>query len=111
MNSFYNIELTCFYYRAEPHYGWADVVGNSTQLLSIQPRERPPGVFPSMDFGPSLPPEDELPPNSSQWQDDFVLETRLMLNVGSLANFLILIVIGNSQCSKTYFAYSFVSFF
>ncbi|XP_055836261.1 protein EARLY STARVATION 1, chloroplastic [Solanum dulcamara] len=54
------------YYEAEPHYGWADVVGNSTQLLSIQPRERPPGVFPNMDFGPSTPPEDELPPNLSQ---------------------------------------------
>lgn len=37
--------------RAEPHYGWADVVGDSTQLLSIQPRERPPGVFPTLDFG------------------------------------------------------------
>ncbi|GAB2300441.1 Protein EARLY STARVATION 1, chloroplastic [Dionaea muscipula] len=34
------------YYEAEPHYGWADVVGDSTQLLSIQPRERPPGVYP-----------------------------------------------------------------
>ncbi|CAN4094069.1 unnamed protein product [Withania somnifera] len=54
------------YYEAEPHYGWADVVGNSTQLLSIQPRERPPGVFPNMDFGPPLPPEDELPPTLSQ---------------------------------------------
>ncbi|CAN1163188.1 hypothetical protein LINPERPRIM_LOCUS32527 [Linum perenne] len=40
------------YYEAEPHYGWADVVGDSTQLLSIQPRERPPGVFPDLDFGP-----------------------------------------------------------
>lgn len=67
MNSFYDIKLTCFYLnRAEPHYGWADVVGNSSQLLSIQPRDRPPGVFPSMDFGPSLPPEDELPPTLSQ---------------------------------------------
>ncbi|KAK4351813.1 hypothetical protein RND71_027331 [Anisodus tanguticus] len=54
------------YYEAEPHYGWADVVGDSTQLLSIQPRERPPGVFPNMDFRPSLPPEDELPPTLSQ---------------------------------------------
>lgn len=40
------------YYEAEPHYGWADVVGDSTQLLSIQPRERPPGIFPN----PPLPP-------------------------------------------------------
>ena len=39
--------------RAEPHYGWADVVGDSTQLLSIQPRGRPPGVFPTLDFGSS----------------------------------------------------------
>ncbi|KAM0949750.1 hypothetical protein DsansV1_C05g0056071 [Dioscorea sansibarensis] len=41
------------YYEAEPHYGWADVVGDSTQLLSIQPRGRPPGVFPTLDFGSS----------------------------------------------------------
>ncbi|GMH04659.1 hypothetical protein Nepgr_006499 [Nepenthes gracilis] len=34
------------HYDVEPHYGWADVVGDSTQLLSIQPRERPPGVYP-----------------------------------------------------------------
>ncbi|XP_051139672.1 uncharacterized protein LOC127257338 isoform X2 [Andrographis paniculata] len=44
------------YYEAEPHYGWADIVGDSTQLLSIEPRERPPGVFPSLDFGSSPPP-------------------------------------------------------
>ncbi|CAI0382178.1 unnamed protein product [Linum tenue] len=41
------------YYEAEPHYGWADVVGDSSQLLSIQPRDRPPGVYPELDFGPS----------------------------------------------------------
>ncbi|KAG9150314.1 hypothetical protein Leryth_017612 [Lithospermum erythrorhizon] len=53
------------YYEAEPHYGWADVVGDSTQLLSIQPRERPPGVFPNLDFRSSPPssPDDE-PPHS-----------------------------------------------
>ncbi|KDP36826.1 hypothetical protein JCGZ_08117 [Jatropha curcas] len=58
------------YYEAEPHYGWADVVGDSSQLLSIKPRERPPGVFPNLDFGsspPSLPDDDDsdLPPPSS----------------------------------------------
>ncbi|GLT94496.1 hypothetical protein SLE2022_122340 [Rubroshorea leprosula] len=41
------------YYEAEPHYGWADVVGDSSQLLSIKPRERPPGVYPDIDFGSS----------------------------------------------------------
>ncbi|KAK3038854.1 hypothetical protein RJ639_028576 [Escallonia herrerae] len=30
--------------RADPHYGWADVVGDSSQLLSINPRDRPPGA-------------------------------------------------------------------
>ncbi|KVI07726.1 hypothetical protein Ccrd_013913 [Cynara cardunculus var. scolymus] len=30
------------YYEAEPHYSWADVIGDSTQLLSIQPQEKPP---------------------------------------------------------------------
>ncbi|XP_073290013.1 protein EARLY STARVATION 1, chloroplastic-like isoform X1 [Primulina huaijiensis] len=52
------------YYKAEPHYGWADVVGDSTQLLSIQPRERPPGVFPNIDFGTAPAPTEE-PPESS----------------------------------------------
>ncbi|OVA15626.1 hypothetical protein BVC80_1313g14 [Macleaya cordata] len=53
------------YYEAEPHYGWADVVGDSSQLLSIQPRERPPGVYPNLEFGSSLPPPvDEPPPGS-----------------------------------------------
>ncbi|XP_039055692.1 uncharacterized protein LOC120198413 [Hibiscus syriacus] len=47
------------YYEIEPHYGWADVVGDSTQLLSIKPRERPPGVVPKLDFGASLPQGDE----------------------------------------------------
>lgn len=49
--------------RAEPHYGWADVVGDSTQLLSIQPRDRPPGVYPN----PPPPPIDggsDMPPSS-----------------------------------------------
>ncbi|XP_056164199.1 protein EARLY STARVATION 1, chloroplastic isoform X3 [Syzygium oleosum] len=53
------------YYEAEPHYGWADVVGDSTQLLSIKPRDRPPGVYPNLDFGSaaSPPPDDsEEPP-------------------------------------------------
>ncbi|KAI9109289.1 hypothetical protein K1719_019912 [Acacia pycnantha] len=50
------------YYEAEPHYGWADVVGDSTQLLSIQPRERPPGVFPDLDFGPTTSPRSDVPP-------------------------------------------------
>ncbi|KAG8378069.1 hypothetical protein BUALT_Bualt08G0099700 [Buddleja alternifolia] len=51
------------YYEAEPHYGWADVVGDSTQLLSIEPQERPPGVFPNLDFGsPALPTEEEEQP-------------------------------------------------
>lgn len=49
-------------WRAEPHYGWADVVGDSTQLLSIQPRERPPGVFPDLDFGSTTLPQSEIPP-------------------------------------------------
>ncbi|XP_022946162.1 uncharacterized protein LOC111450324 isoform X1 [Cucurbita moschata] len=51
------------YYEAEPHYGWADVVGDSSQLLSIKARERPPGVYPNLDFGstPSAPTEEEPP--------------------------------------------------
>ncbi|KAL3638959.1 Protein EARLY STARVATION 1, chloroplastic [Castilleja foliolosa] len=49
------------YYEAEPHYGWADVVGDSSQLLSIQPRERPPGVFPNLDFGSSTPESSSFP--------------------------------------------------
>ncbi|KAG9443177.1 hypothetical protein H6P81_019031 [Aristolochia fimbriata] len=52
------------YYEAEPHYGWADVVGNSKQLLSIQPRERPPGVYPNLDFGSSSPPPSDEPPGA-----------------------------------------------
>ncbi|KAG6783594.1 hypothetical protein POTOM_009251 [Populus tomentosa] len=54
------------YYEAEPHYGWADVVGDSSQLLSIEPQERPPGVYPYLDFGSSPPPSaddsPDLPP-------------------------------------------------
>ncbi|KAJ6953346.1 hypothetical protein NC652_005139 [Populus alba x Populus x berolinensis] len=54
------------YYEAEPHYGWADVVGESSQLLSIEPQERPPGVYPYLDFGSSPPPSADdsldLPP-------------------------------------------------
>ncbi|KAL6506617.1 Protein EARLY STARVATION 1, chloroplastic [Orobanche hederae] len=49
------------YNEAEPHYGWADVVGDLSQLLSIQPRERPPGVFPNLDFGSSRTPPGEPP--------------------------------------------------
>jgi len=37
--------------RAEPHYGWADAVGNSAQLLAIQTLERPPGSFPNIIGG------------------------------------------------------------
>ena len=47
--------------RGEPHYGWAEVVGDSTQLLSIQPQERPPGVYPNLDFGASEPQKDDPP--------------------------------------------------
>ncbi|CAL9154441.1 unnamed protein product [Musa hybrid cultivar] len=49
------------YYEGEPHYGWAEVVGDSTQLLSIQPQERPPGVYPNLDFGASEPQKDDPP--------------------------------------------------
>ncbi|KAK0575473.1 hypothetical protein LWI29_001178 [Acer saccharum] len=52
------------YYEAEPHYGWADVVGDSNQLLSIQPLERPPGVYPNIDFGTSPSPPADDPPNT-----------------------------------------------
>ncbi|KMS99551.1 hypothetical protein BVRB_1g022780 isoform B [Beta vulgaris subsp. vulgaris] len=45
------------YYEADPHYGWADVVGDSTQLLSIEPQERPPGVYPNPP--PPPPPIDD----------------------------------------------------
>ncbi|CAI9771449.1 unnamed protein product [Fraxinus pennsylvanica] len=55
------------YYEADPHYGWADVVGDSTQLLSIQPRERPDGIYPNLDFG-STPPTGEPPDESSSLQ-------------------------------------------
>ncbi|KAG0461832.1 hypothetical protein HPP92_020308 [Vanilla planifolia] len=51
------------YYESEPHYGWADVVGDSTQLLSIKPQERPPGVYPDLDFG-STPPRTPGPPDA-----------------------------------------------
>ncbi|KAK4354779.1 hypothetical protein RND71_026973 [Anisodus tanguticus] len=50
------------YYEAEPHYGWADVVDDSSQLFSIQPREQPPGVYPNIDFGSFMPPDNEYPP-------------------------------------------------
>ncbi|KAJ8437448.1 hypothetical protein Cgig2_031969 [Carnegiea gigantea] len=50
------------YYEAEPHYGWADVVGDSTQLLSIQPRERPPGVYPNPPPPPPPDVDSDLPP-------------------------------------------------
>ncbi|KAK1296019.1 hypothetical protein QJS10_CPB15g00272 [Acorus calamus] len=54
------------YYEAEPHYGWAEVVGNSTQLLSIQPQERPPGIYPSIDFSSSSPPPGDADGQSSE---------------------------------------------
>ncbi|MCL7029755.1 hypothetical protein MKW94_030818 [Papaver nudicaule] len=61
------------YYEGEPHYGWADVVGDSSQLLSIKPLDRPPGVYPNVGPSPSpsadepslddeTPPVDEPPP-------------------------------------------------
>ncbi|MFS7947351.1 hypothetical protein Hanom_Chr06g00547311 [Helianthus anomalus] len=50
------------YYEAEPHYGWAEVVGDSSQLLSIEPQEKPPGVYPYLDLksssASSLPKDD-----------------------------------------------------
>ncbi|XP_059634002.1 protein EARLY STARVATION 1, chloroplastic isoform X1 [Cornus florida] len=49
------------YYEADPHYGWADVVGDSSQLLSIKPPERPPGFYPNLEFGSSPPPPDDMP--------------------------------------------------
>ena len=64
------------YYESEPHYGWADVVGDSSQLLSIQPRERPPGVYPPLDFGSSPRPGDDQsdkPPTSASLGDVFFL--------------------------------------
>ncbi|XP_008791988.2 uncharacterized protein LOC103708710 [Phoenix dactylifera] len=51
------------YYEAEPHYGWADVVGDSTQLLSIQPQEKSPGGYTGLYFG-SSPPETDDPPDT-----------------------------------------------
>lgn len=58
--------------RPEPHYGWADVVGDSSQLLSIQPRERPPGVYPALDFGSSQQREEDQEPDAlpSSHKDD-----------------------------------------
>ncbi|KAF3446882.1 hypothetical protein FNV43_RR12062 [Rhamnella rubrinervis] len=53
------------YYEAEPHYGWADVVGDSSQLLSIKPREKPPGFYPNLDFGSSPPSPSPPPPPPS----------------------------------------------
>ncbi|KAL2623789.1 hypothetical protein R1flu_008034 [Riccia fluitans] len=38
------------FYQAEPHYGWADAVGNSGQLLSIVALQRPPGIYPDLDL-------------------------------------------------------------
>ncbi|CAM6095629.1 unnamed protein product [Calypogeia fissa] len=45
------------FYQAEPHYGWADAVGNSVQLLSIEALERPPGIYPDLDLGMNQPPQ------------------------------------------------------
>lgn len=67
----FNLNLMmCLIFRAEPHYGWADVVGDSIQLLSIEPRERPPGVFPNLDFGspPSPQADDHSPEDLSPSQ-------------------------------------------
>ncbi|KAH7420653.1 hypothetical protein KP509_13G015800 [Ceratopteris richardii] len=57
------------YYESDPHYGWADAIGNSSQLLAIESRERPPGVFPDMNFASTspqfsnpTPPENDDPP-------------------------------------------------
>lgn len=44
-----------------PHYGWADVVGDSTQLLSIQPQQKPPGAFPNIKLDASAAEEDSPP--------------------------------------------------
>ena len=63
--SIFIVSNAIFYCRAEPHYGWADVVGNSSQLLSIEPRERPPGVYPEVGFGLSDPPQLEDSPGDS----------------------------------------------
>eukprot|EP00250_Pteridium_aquilinum_P012518 c20771_g3_i1 orf=1-1365(-) len=66
------------YYESEPHYGWVEAIGNSAQLLAIEPREKPPGVYPDLDFrmpsepervSPTRPPESQglssppLPPS------------------------------------------------
>ncbi|XP_047319721.1 uncharacterized protein LOC124923792 isoform X2 [Impatiens glandulifera] len=52
------------HYDAEPHYGWAEVVGDSVQLLTIEPREKPPGFFSTIDFrsssSPSPPDENDI---------------------------------------------------
>ncbi|XP_042439537.1 protein RNA-directed DNA methylation 3-like isoform X1 [Zingiber officinale] len=50
------------YYEAMPHYGWAEVVGDSTQLLSIQPRQKHPSVHPNVEFDAS---EEDTPPDET----------------------------------------------
>ncbi|XP_042403341.1 protein RNA-directed DNA methylation 3-like isoform X2 [Zingiber officinale] len=51
------------HYEAMPHYGWADVVGDSTQLLSIQPQQKPPGEFPNIKLDASA--EEDGPPDEN----------------------------------------------
>lgn len=48
------------YYQAEPHYGWADAIGNSEQLLNIEPLERPSGAFPSVEPAPKDPQQEAI---------------------------------------------------
>ncbi|GAU30191.1 hypothetical protein TSUD_311420 [Trifolium subterraneum] len=56
--------MLVIYIAYEPHYGWVDVVGDSSQLLSIEPWERPPGVFSNLDFSsPPSPQADEDSPD------------------------------------------------
>ncbi|CAI9270439.1 unnamed protein product [Lactuca saligna] len=50
--------------KAEPYYGWADVVGDSTQLLSIQPQEKSLGGYPYPDFRSFPPPPQGRDPPS-----------------------------------------------
>ena len=68
-------------FRSEPHYGWVDAIGNSSQLLAIEPEERPPGVFPDINFNvsSSSPPDTSFGPPSSK--EDFT-ELQLDIDIG-----------------------------
>ncbi|XP_074584444.1 protein EARLY STARVATION 1, chloroplastic-like [Curcuma longa] len=50
------------YYEAMPQYGWAEVVGDSTQLLSIQPYQKHPSVIPNVEFDAS---DKDTPPDEN----------------------------------------------